>query len=240
MLSSTVKRNGKPALTSMDSITPSPRRRRFSNNSECSRFNAKSAEWISGGAPLSGAPNLTSLTIRGAGFNTGSPPRIDRRSIRPKFNFCIVSSNHRCGLDREDLNVKAPLIITGRDAPIVQSTVIDRGREVTAHVVLVLGPRAAVGYAPFRSRKEFLQQFVDRLPTETMFSDKSLSYYITVDTRHAGVLVGDDLKKLYPEQITLVLQNAFRNCKRMTMASLCSLNSVESNVRLQCRMTQYA
>ena len=48
------------------------------------------------------------------------------------------------------------------------------------------------------------------MPTGTIFSDTSLSYYITLDTRHVGVLLGDDLREQYPEEITLVFQNAFR------------------------------
>jgi hypothetical protein len=75
---------------------------------------------------------------------------------------------------------------------------------------LMLGDRAAISYAPFRSAKEFLQQFMGRLPTESIYSDKSLSYYVTFDTRHPNVLLGDDLHAKYPEYITLVLQNAFR------------------------------
>jgi len=34
--------------------------------------------------------------------------------------------------------------------------------------------------------------------------------YVTFDTRHPNILLGDDLHAKYPEYITLVLQNAFR------------------------------
>lgn len=104
----------------------------------------------------------------------------------------------------------APLVIAGSDAPSTAVSFIDKGREVTVEMPLILGPRAAISYAPFRSKREFLQQFVDRLPTESIYSDKSLSYYITLDTRHPDLLLGDDLKGKYPEYITLVLQNAYK------------------------------
>jgi hypothetical protein len=107
--------------------------------------------------------------------------------------------------------VREPLIVSGSEALRMPVTVIDRGREVLTNLPVVLGPRAAISYAPFRSSKEFLRQFMDRLPTGTIFSDTSLSYYLTVDTRHSGILLGDDLKALYPEYITLVLQNSFHD-----------------------------
>jgi hypothetical protein len=105
----------------------------------------------------------------------------------------------------------APLhIAVGTNAPTTPVEVIDKGREITVDMPLIIGPRASVSYAPFRSRKEFLKQFVDHLPPEYFFSDKTISYYITLDTRHESVLLGDDLKSEYPEYITLVLQNAYR------------------------------
>jgi hypothetical protein len=106
---------------------------------------------------------------------------------------------------------REPLQLTRiADAPTLPARFIDKGREITVEVPLLIGPRAAVSYAPFRSKKEYLQQFFDRLPSESAFADTSLSYYVTLDTRDAGVLLGDDLKARYPEQITLVLQNTFR------------------------------
>lgn len=105
----------------------------------------------------------------------------------------------------------APLhIAVGANAPTAPVEVIDKGREITVDMPLIIGPRASVSYAPFRSRKEFLKQFVDHLPPEYIFSDKTISYYIALDTRHESVLLGDDLKSDYPEYITLVLQNAYR------------------------------
>ena len=105
----------------------------------------------------------------------------------------------------------APLIVAGgAGSPSVPAKFIDKGREITLEVPLVLGPRAAISYAPFRTRTEFLKQFFDRLPTESIYADVSLSYYITFDTRHPSVLLGDDLKLKYPEYLTFVLQNSFR------------------------------
>lgn len=106
---------------------------------------------------------------------------------------------------------REPLVaVGGAETPSLPARFIDKGREIMLELPLLIGPRAAVSYAPFRSQKEYLQQFFDRLPEESIFADKALSYYITLDTRHAGVLLGDDLKSKYPEFITLVLQNSFR------------------------------
>lgn len=38
-------------------------------------------------------------------------------------------------------------------------------------------------------------------------------FYITYDTRHPGVVLSDAMRKRYPEQITIVLQNQFWNLK---------------------------
>lgn len=106
----------------------------------------------------------------------------------------------------------APLIVAGAREGLgtVPATFIEKGREVTLDLPLLIGPRAPVSYAPFRSQREFLQQFFDRLPTEHIFADRTLSYYVTLDTRDDRVLIGDDLRSKYPEYITLVLQNSFR------------------------------
>jgi hypothetical protein len=104
-----------------------------------------------------------------------------------------------------------PLVVVGsQTSPTLPMKFIDKGREVIVEMPLVLGPRAAISYAPFRTSREFLQQFFDKLPTESIYSDKSLSYYIDIDTRNPAVLLGDDLKEKYPEYITLVLQNVYR------------------------------
>ena len=106
---------------------------------------------------------------------------------------------------------KAPLKIFGPEAS--QTTpvkFIDKGAEVLVDFPLVLGDRAAISYAPFRTASQFLQQFFDRLPTENKFADVSMSYYVTVLTQHPEVRLGEDLLGKYPTQITLVLQNVFR------------------------------
>lgn len=96
------------------------------------------------------------------------------------------------------------------EKPALPARFIDKGREIMVDLPLLIGPRAPVSYAPFRTQKEYQQQLFDRLPKDSIFADKALSYYITLDTRHAGVLPGDDLKSKYPQVITLVLQNSFR------------------------------
>lgn len=92
-------------------------------------------------------------------------------------------------------------------------TITDKGRDIEVEVPLIIGTRAAVSYAPFRSRNEFLRQFFDRLPSDAIFADRSFSYYITVATDRDNVLIGDDLKRAYPEFITIVMQNAYRELK---------------------------
>lgn len=128
----------------------------------------------------------------------------------------------------------APLVIAGsREAPAtVPTKFIDKGREVTLELPLLIGPRAAVSYAPFRSQREFLQQFFDRLPTEHIFTDRSLSYYVTLDTRDDRVLLGDDLRSKYPEYITLVLQNSFRElqARRDGVSVILAFGGVERTI----------
>ena len=108
---------------------------------------------------------------------------------------------------------KSPLKYADGGMPTVTATVIDKGQEITTELPLILGDRAAVSYAPFRSAREFLQQFFDRLPTHSMFASTALSYYVTLSTQHPAVRLGEDLLEKYPSHITLVLQNAFRELK---------------------------
>jgi hypothetical protein len=148
------------------------------------------------------------------------PARLDRTEpiddeLR-ELNWVNLTPDYHDGLARILSSLAslkpAPLTVVGTaNAPTAPVKIIDKGREITVDMPLILGPRAAVSYAPFRTKKEFLQQFVDRLPAESIFSDKSLSYYFTLDTKHEGILLGDDLKAKHPEYITLVLQNAFRD-----------------------------
>jgi hypothetical protein len=156
-------------------------------------------------------------------FPTGSiflmPVRLDKTEpiddeLR-ELNWVELRPNYHEGLARILSSLSplksAPLVVVAdkESVPTAPLQVIDRGREVTINLPLILGSRASISYAPFRTRKEFFQQFIDRLPTDAIFADRSLSYYITLDTRHPDVLLGDDLKEKYPVYITLVLQNAF-------------------------------
>lgn len=134
-----------------------------------------------------------------------------------ELNWVDLTPDYHSGLARILSSITearpAPLVVTGGGStqPTLPTKFIDRGREITLEVPLLIGPRAAVNYAPFRSQLEFLQQFFDRLPSEDIFTDRSLSYYITLDTTNDKVLIGDDLRSKYPEYITLVLQNSFRD-----------------------------
>lgn len=110
----------------------------------------------------------------------------------------------------------APLIIAeGKSAPTIPVEFIDKGQEVMLEMPLMIGQRAPISYAPFRTRKEFLQQLFDRLPSDSLFADRRLSYYISLDTRHPQASIGDDLKARYPEYITLVLQNSYRDLQAL-------------------------
>lgn len=131
------------------------------------------------------------------------------------LNWVDLTANYHDGLARILSScagvAPAPLVVAGAsESPTSPIRVIDRGRETTVDMPMVLGTRAAISYAPFRTPREFLQQFFDRLPTESIFADKTISYYLTIDTRPTDVLIGDDLRQKYPEYITLVFQNAFR------------------------------
>jgi len=139
-----------------------------------------------------------------------------------ELNWVDLASDYRSGLTRILSSItegkREPLVTAASvaEVPSLPARFIDKGREIMVEVPLLIGPRAAVSYAPFRSRKEYLQQFFDRLPGESMFADLNFSYYITLDTRHNEVLIGDDLKAKYPEYITLVLQNSFRQLETRT------------------------
>lgn len=108
------------------------------------------------------------------------------------------------GLDR------SPLIISTQDKVITYPmAVVDKGQEVIADVALVLGDRAAISYAPFRTRKQFLQQFFDNIPDDSIYLDRSISFYVTVNTAARGVCLGKDILKKYPKEIVLVVQNVY-------------------------------
>jgi hypothetical protein len=104
-----------------------------------------------------------------------------------ELNWVNLNSDYHEGLARILSSLgslsPAPLVVAGgTDVPTTPVNFIDKGREITVEMPLILGPRAAISYAPFRNKREFLQQFFDRLPSESIFSDKTLSYYITLDT----------------------------------------------------------
>jgi TIR domain/Stringent starvation protein B len=128
----------------------------------------------------------------------------------------------------------APLTFATRSAtgPALSMDAIDKGREISIELPLLIGPRAAINYAPFRSKPEFLQQFFDRLPPSQMFTDRTLAYYITLDTTDDRVLIGDDLRSKYPEYITLVLQNAFRDLevRREGISVILAFGGVERTI----------
>lgn len=153
------------------------------------------------------------------------------------LNWVDLATNYSQGLSRilSSLTAatKSPLITTGT-APkhTVPTTFIDKGREITLEMPLLIGPRAAINYAPFRSREEFIHQFIDRLPTDSIFADRSFSYYITLETPHDDVLIGDDLKDKYPEFITLVLQNGYRSLEARLkgFSVIMAFNGVERTI----------
>jgi hypothetical protein len=162
------------------------------------------------------------------GFPTGTiyliPARLDKTEPvdeeLQELNWVDLAPNYQDGLARilsalATLKT-APLVVAGGGAPTAPKTFLDRGREVVTEIPLILGPRAAINYTPFRTRREFLQQFFDRLPTDSIFADNSVSYYILFDARRPDVLIGDDLKEKYPERITVVLQNVYRQLQVLT------------------------
>lgn len=127
-----------------------------------------------------------------------------------------------------------PLVVANGQFPNVPKQIVDRGKETTISTPLILGPRAAINYAPFRSAKEFLMQFFDRLPTEDMFSDHSLAYFVTVDTQHPDILLGDDLRETYPEYITLILQHVYRELQIRDngISVILAFNGIERTVAI--------
>jgi hypothetical protein len=157
-------------------------------------------------------------------FPTGStfliPARLDATEpiddeLR-ELNWVELNPSYHDGLARILSSVgasrSAPLIISeASGSAAFPATVLHKGKEIVVQLPLTLGQRAAINYAPFRTKKEFLQQFFDRLPKDKLIADHSLSYYITYDTRHPGVTLSADLRATYPEQITIVLQYVFSN-----------------------------
>jgi hypothetical protein len=129
-----------------------------------------------------------------------------------ELNWVDLIPNYQYGLSRIlsslILQKSTPLIYSS-GPPSISVDAIDKGKKISFDRPMILGERAPINYAPFRTKKEFIRQFLDSLPTASMFSDTSLSYYITLETTHQDIIIGDDLKEKYPESITLVLQNMF-------------------------------
>lgn len=157
-------------------------------------------------------------------FPTGSifliPARLD--STEPiddelrELNWVELNPSYHDGLARilsaVGTSGSAPLIVAEAfNSAAFPATVMDKGKQVITQLPLILGERAAISYAPFRTKKEFLQQFFDRLPNDRLIADHSLSYCISYDTGHPGVILSEELKANYPEHITIVLQYVFRN-----------------------------
>lgn len=154
-------------------------------------------------------------------FPTGSiyiiPARLDQTEPVDlqlhELNWVQLLPDYHDGIARimsvfADLK-REPLKFSGSETPSVPVTFIDKGEPVAVDLPLLLGERAPVSYTPFRTAKEFLQQFFDRLPSERQFADTSVSFYITLATTHERVALNPDIKSRFPHQITLVLQNVF-------------------------------
>jgi hypothetical protein len=72
------------------------------------------------------------------------------------------------------------------------------------------GIRAPIHFTPYRSFSEFARDFVEKLPEASMYADPEYAIYITYDTTIDGIQMPQGLKEQYPEQITIVLQNQFK------------------------------
>lgn len=134
-----------------------------------------------------------------------------------ELNWVDLFIDYHKGLEKilrslSDL-IKEPLITnTSKDMKVidVKTKIIDKGEELDFAQPLMVGEkRGAISYAPFRTIEEFFMQFIDRLPPKSIYADSSLSYYLTLTTRHPDLVLGDDLLQQYPEQIILVFQNSY-------------------------------
>lgn len=72
------------------------------------------------------------------------------------------------------------------------------------------GKRAPIHYTPYRHFSEFAKDFVSKLPSASMYADPEYAIYITYDTTHSDIQMPASLKEQYPEKITIVLQNQFK------------------------------
>jgi len=114
----------------------------------------------------------------------------------------------------------APLVISSNEdnqemkVLKVDSKVLHKGEWIDTSKILMVGEtRGAINYTPFRTLNEYFMQFIDRMPPSSIFSDKSISYYFTLDTTKPNLILGDDLITKYPKAITIVLHNSYSNLK---------------------------
>lgn len=133
-----------------------------------------------------------------------------------ELNWVDLLPDYRDGLARilgvVEQARPTPLVFTGgAEGPGLPGVARDRGHNVPITHPLMVGERAAIRYAPFRTAREFLLRFIDQMPAESVFADTRLSYYLTFDTRLPGIHLGEDLLRAYPEYMTLVLQHAYRD-----------------------------
>lgn len=117
----------------------------------------------------------------------------------------------------------------------VDKKIIDKGEIIDYSQPVMIGEkRGAISYTPFRSIEEFFMQFIDRMPPQSIYADFSVSYYITIDTRHPDLILGDDLLEQYPETIMLVFQVAYWDLKAYSSFFSVSLsfNRVKRTVKI--------
>ena len=72
------------------------------------------------------------------------------------------------------------------------------------------GKRAPIFYTPYRCFSEFAKDFVSKLPSSAMYADPEYAIYLTYATTHQDVEMPQSVKEQYPEKITVVLQNQFK------------------------------
>lgn len=72
--------------------------------------------------------------------------------------------------------------------------------------------RAPIHYNPFENFEDFIKQFIDKLPTSTMYANPDFSYYLTIRTEdELRVKIPDYLRNQYPNTITIVLQYQYKD-----------------------------
>lgn len=72
--------------------------------------------------------------------------------------------------------------------------------------------RAPIAYRPFDTFDDFVWQFLDKIPTSTIYTDSGISYYITYKTTDiVKTIMPEYLRRQYPVVITIVLQHQYRD-----------------------------